>query len=431
MDHNVSSRIDDYLDQVFGAWEDHPSVAELRLEVRHDLLDHLRDLTERGVGDEVAYARVISGLGDIGATIRQLADQDQADLPAQREAAPEQPAAVADPTPVPPPPSPPDEPTGPAEDLPAGDTPGTAWRAGDTDQATTDQATDDDAAAPPDWLSAVSDAVNAGLETARTQIADALGMVEDALIATGWTAGWSAHPTEGEAGADTEAGATPGADTAPGARYRNWSSRRSGISFAATDLRGADFSGQQLPQASFAAAQLRNATFEGAHLPGANLRACDLRGANFTRTDLTGANLSSSSLRGAQWDHTGLARAVLTTCDLRAARFTGASLAGVRARYTDLRQARFADCALDGADFSCADLREANFDGLALRDVNFTMANLTRASFVGSTLRSVNFRHVARRAVAEMRFQDTVVDQTTYLSLRASGHHPTGLRVEN
>ncbi|MDR2974282.1 MAG: hypothetical protein LBV00_06160, partial [Propionibacteriaceae bacterium] len=76
---NMQDRIDEYLDQSFGPYEDSPAVADLRIEVRHDLIERLADLLERQVPEEVAYAQVIASVGDMNATIRELAGVDQAD----------------------------------------------------------------------------------------------------------------------------------------------------------------------------------------------------------------------------------------------------------------------------------------------------------------------------------------------------------------
>jgi len=422
MDNNVTGRIDDYLDQVFGPYEDSPTVAELRLEIRHDLLERLTDLTEHGVGDEVAYAQVISAVGDIEPMIRDLVEQDRAEETGEPSATPE-PEATPPTTPDVPPaaqfgspdpasqPSQP-EPEGPAGTIPDGDTPGTAWRPGSAGEDGYE-----------DW-SAVADAVAAGLDSVRTQVSGALQQVEDALNRAGlgyWT---TAVRHERDRQRDRE-------------RDRDWAGRWrqeerfSRISYAASNLRGADFHGQQMPGSNFAASSMRGSDFSGAVLTGSKLASCDLRNSNFTGADLSGSNLASCSLRGAQFDRANLTEVKLTSSDLRHVAFTGTNLTRVRANFADLRGTTFADTALEEATFTGSDLRGATFNGLALNAVRFDMANLTEATFRGCRLTGVSFHHVPARTLASIVFEDTTIDQATLLSMRSTGYVPQGVRVEN
>ncbi|MCL2483000.1 MAG: pentapeptide repeat-containing protein [Propionibacteriaceae bacterium] len=440
MDNNVPERIDDYLDQVFGPYEDSPTACELRIEIRHDLLERLSDLIGHGIGDEVAYAQVISSVGDIDAMVRELAEQDRAaDAGAGGTGC---------------------EPEGLSHTLPGGAAEGQAW-ASDQPQGTGTEATGSNipraASAgfgssstdapgasssgpdspgseapgtdstgrdstgrtdgePPytDWSEAIADMVAQGLEQARDQISGAMRQVEDALNQAGMRNDRYRH----NHARDWE---------------RRWArdERRNRMSYAASDLRGGDFRNQNLADSSFNASSMRNSNFCGSVLTRCTFRASDLRNCDFSNTDLTGGNLNACSLRGAIFDHTNLTDASLSASDMRSVRFVGASLAGARAAYADLRQAVFSDCAMDQADFSGADLRDARFDGLALTGVTFDRANLSDTSFRGSTLHNVSFHFISRKSAQSIVFEDTVMDQATYMSLRASGHNPQGVRVES
>jgi len=444
MDNNVQGRIDDYLDQVFGPYEDSPRVSELRIEVRHDLLERLNDLTEHGVADEVAYAQVISSMGDIGSTIKELTrdygdnkftrapDQGggSSDVELTRDYgdskfthAPEhamEEDTVAGEKPVPEardnstsePTSPTKEstpePEGPADQIPDGEAPGEEWTA------------------PPYWsgpysdlASDVADAVSVGLDTARTQLNWALKQAEEALKRAGR---WNDRTRERWDRANERANERM-------QRATDRANRR--MSFAASDLRNSDFHGQDLPGSSFTASDMRNSDFSSARLAGSSFRASDLRNARFDQADLTDANLNSCSLRNGQFERTNLTGASLAYSDMRNACFVGAALRGTRATWADLRNTRFNDCVIEGADFSGSDLRAACFDGLSLVDVVFNLANLADASFRGSTLHRVSFHHVSRKSVTLIVFDDTIMDRATYMSLRSSGYEPQGVRVED
>ena len=358
MANNVQGRIDDYLDQVFGPYEDSPTVADLRLEIRHDLLERLDDLTAHGVGDEVAYAQVVSSVGEIDATLRQLAAQDRADEATTSE------------------------PNGPAHTIPVGDAPGAQWRPTAAPTAAPEQPGGFVWNSEEGWMATIAgiaDAVNSALDSAR-------------------------------------------------ARARK---REPRSSFANSNLRRANLSGQDLSNSSFAASSMREANLSGCKLVNCSFSASDLRGATFDQADLSGANLASCSLRNARFTRAKLINVSLATANLRGASFVGATIQGSRLKFADLREARFNDCLIENVDFSGSDLRQANFDGIVLDKVRFNMANLSEASFRGATIRNATFNHVSRQSVMSVFFEDTVVDQATYLALCATGCSPTGLRVEN
>ena len=418
MDNNVQGRIDDYLDQVFGSYDDCATVAELRIEVRQNLIERLDDLSEQGVGDEVAYAQVISSVGDIESMIKEIAAQDRAVENAGEGQDYGSGVFLGDSNDVPREPEEQSfsEPVGDPGSIPGGEAPGQSWKphSGRT---------------PPSgiegWVGFVIDTVNAGLDIARERVTEGLSQVDQALGSDGpldkaferESAQWEKRAEEWE--------------RRVASWEKRWTSGQSRVYYAGTDLRNADFQGRTLHNARFTASTMRGVNFTGALLDGAKLTASDLRGANFTGADLTGANLTSCNLREAIFERTNLTDARLATANMRRVYFSGANLTGTRATYADMRAVIFADSTMKSVDFTGSDLREARFDGLGLFDVNFTSSNLTNASFRGSTLRNVSFHHVSARVLSAIIFDDTVMDRSTYASLRASGCTPTGVRVED
>ena len=432
MDNTMQDRVDDYLDQVFSPYEDSPGAAELRIEIRHDLLERLAELAETGVGDEVAYAQAISFVGDLNATLAEIVAAEGTEPgPAVRAVAPTDatpPTAPAGtstaPADQPAEPRTP-EPEGPAYTLPEGDTPGETWSHGPDAQSDTPPRTADD------WISDLADAVAGSLDSVRGQVASAMEQVNEALASAGLLdeSGNNIRPIVGIWGLPDldrrlEAAARRVRDRG---RERN---RRTGISYAATTMRNTNFDGQQLANSSFTASSLRGSTFVGAQMQNADLRSCDMRNCDLSQADLTNAVLNSCSLRGARFDRTNLTNASLSHSDVRAVTFTGCSLLGVRATFADFRGTVFADCRLDNATFTGSDLRGARFAGLSLTNVRFDMSNVSDADFSGSTLHQVSFHHVSRRCVETMVFTGTVMDHATYLSLRSSGAEPRGMTFD-
>jgi hypothetical protein len=56
--------------------------------------------------------------------------------------------------------------------------------------------------------------------------------------------------------------------------------------------------------------------------------------------------------------------------------------------------------------------------------VAFDAADLTGASMRQCVLNQVSFRHVAKRAIASIAFEDTVMDRLTYTQLLSTGAKP-------
>ncbi|MCL1923787.1 MAG: pentapeptide repeat-containing protein [Propionibacteriaceae bacterium] len=408
MDATVMDRIDDYLDGIFGPYDQSPSVAELRIEVRHNLLDRLGDLLEQGVDEEVAYAQVITMVGDIETTIAEFAEKDRI----YDESSPEDQE-----TPISPiggfvsqeatthsPETRPDEPQGSPEQIPSGDSPGETYTGASAKHRRT---------SPPSWADDMADAMADGIDSVISHVSNALTKAEEALSDTGFVGLFIGGDTLRDRKADWK---------------NRWAGKR-GKTFAASEHRRADFSNQDLKDANFIGASLVDTDFSGSDLSGSSFRASDARRVKFNRSNLSGSTLSSCSMRNSQFHHTLMPEAVLSYSDMRKTEFIGATMTGVRVRFGDLRGARFSDCHMDGADFSGTDLRRASFDGLMLRDINFTFANLAEATFRGATLVNVNFRHVSRKAMATMVFQDTSMDRATYASLRVVRDNISGITI--
>ena len=89
--------------------------------------------------------------------------------------------------------------------------------------------------------------------------------------------------------------------------------------YAGRDLKGADFSGQDLSSAILGGANLSNT-----NISSATLVEADLGQANLTGGNLAGADLRRADLRGANLDG-----AILKNADLRGAKFSGANLNNV------------------------------------------------------------------------------------------------------
>ncbi|NES97938.1 MAG: pentapeptide repeat-containing protein [Desertifilum sp. SIO1I2] len=109
------------------------------------------------------------------------------------------------------------------------------------------------------------------------------------------------------------------------------------LSYTGADLRGEDFSGQNLqsaefvnanlPQTNFNGANLRGAIFSGVAMPQANLHGADLTYAMIDQANLTGADLSD-----AVFTESILLRTILDETDITNADFSDALLDGVQIR---------------------------------------------------------------------------------------------------
>ncbi len=99
--------------------------------------------------------------------------------------------------------------------------------------------------------------------------------------------------------------------------------------FEKVDLKGADFSGQDLKEAQFDQADLTKSNFAGADLRGASLFGAKLIEANFEGADLRYATIGEANFRNAN-----LKNALLEGAFAQLASFRGASIEG--ADFTDV-----------------------------------------------------------------------------------------------
>ena len=109
--------------------------------------------------------------------------------------------------------------------------------------------------------------------------------------------------------------------------------------YVGADLRGADFSGEDLTHFNFAQADLTGANFEGATLDHSDFTAARLKDANFTDVTGTGTNFTGAVATGATfknfqarfWDMTGLrmSRGEMLSGNINAS-MHGANMQGVK-----------------------------------------------------------------------------------------------------
>ncbi|WP_373541878.1 pentapeptide repeat-containing protein [Chamaesiphon sp.] len=98
--------------------------------------------------------------------------------------------------------------------------------------------------------------------------------------------------------------------------------------YSRIDLRGRDFSGQDLTGGVFVSAEMREVDFSGANLTNAMLTMGVL-----LKTNLAGANLTGALADRATFDEADLTNAILTEATLTRSRFYGAKVTG--ADFTD------------------------------------------------------------------------------------------------
>ena len=98
--------------------------------------------------------------------------------------------------------------------------------------------------------------------------------------------------------------------------------------YSRIDLRGRDFSGQDLTGGVFVSAEMREVNFSGANLTNAMLTMGVL-----LKTNLAGANLTGALADRATFDEADLTNAIFTEATLIRSRFYGAKVTG--ADFTD------------------------------------------------------------------------------------------------
>lgn len=94
--------------------------------------------------------------------------------------------------------------------------------------------------------------------------------------------------------------------------------------FGEAELRGKDFSGQDLRRSNFTSANARNASFKGAKLQGAYFIKAVTANANFEDADLSDVLFDRAVLNGANLKNANLSRTIFTRTDFGGANITGA-----------------------------------------------------------------------------------------------------------
>lgn len=94
--------------------------------------------------------------------------------------------------------------------------------------------------------------------------------------------------------------------------------------YGEAELRGKDFSGQDLRRSNFTSADARNANFKGTKLQGAYFIKAVTANANFEDADLSDVLFDRAVLNGANLTNANLSRAVFTRSDFGGATITGA-----------------------------------------------------------------------------------------------------------
>jgi len=116
------------------------------------------------------------------------------------------------------------------------------------------------------------------------------------------------------------------------------------VDYTLTDLSYRDFSGQYLVGTSFAAAEMRDANFEAA-----DLSQTILTKASFLRANLASANLSQTFGDRVTFDGADLTNAILTDAILSSSTFTEAKITGadfsgaIVDRYQMVQMCKYAD----------------------------------------------------------------------------------------
>jgi uncharacterized protein YjbI with pentapeptide repeats len=161
--------------------------------------------------------------------------------------------------------------------------------------------------------------------------------------------------------------------------------------FALANLRGRDFSGQQLQGAVFEQADLNNAKFVGT----------DLTGANFRKADLTKADLTGAILIDADFSRATLAKANLTDVRADRARFVDANLSEAILIDAQIPEGRFEQAKLAKADLQRANLQAADMRFATLSEAKLEYANLSKCDL---SMASANMARCDHANLSNIKF---------------------------
>lgn len=71
----MNEKLERHLDEIFIRFKDLKEVAELRSELKRDLLERIEDLKSQGFSDDEAFAKAVETIGDIEETIHDMAGE--------------------------------------------------------------------------------------------------------------------------------------------------------------------------------------------------------------------------------------------------------------------------------------------------------------------------------------------------------------------
>ena len=170
---------------------------------------------------------------------------------------------------------------------------------------------------------------------------------------------------------------------------RHWNESKENAPETVRDLSSADFTGLDLRGANFTQDDLSFATLRGADLreadlTDANLLQADLRDADFTGAVLRGADIRHTPASAAKFIGANLIRAQLEDATLVGADLQGALLIGADFMGADLRHA-----VLIGANLCGADLRCSFLAGAVLMGADLTYADLTDTELEGTDVTGI------------------------------------------
>ncbi len=130
---------------------------------------------------------------------------------------------------------------------------------------------------------------------------------------------------------------------------------------------------------------LAKADLKGVDFSGVNLDEATFENANCTDMNLTRAYLDHAVFRGANLTNAMLKKADMEKCDFTGADLTNASLAGAKLAHAD-----FTNAIINKTDFSFTDLEQADFSALKLEGANFRGASFKRTRIIGATFTNAN-----------------------------------------
>lgn len=111
--------------------------------------------------------------------------------------------------------------------------------------------------------------------------------------------------------------------------------------FANMDLRGVDFTGQNLSQANFEGANLEGATFIDAILVSTNFEGANLKNTDFSCANAWGANFNETNCQNSLFLSANLTEASFEGADLDGASFVQANLTEANLQDTNIITAEF------------------------------------------------------------------------------------------